>query len=710
MRPSSDPAGLLHRIPELELFCDNDGVRRAIERGDPFAVYRALAWGRLFSRFAPQHAETLSRLLGNRRLFVKPLNGAPALFRLNGCGAGVYGETELGEDGWYIKTYCFCLIFVPLFPISQYLVRDAGNGWQFAGKVPLGPIAWAWNRLVVFGVLALVLGGAASAIDASLHARVYVVSGLEQTVRVRIGAEEVTVSPALASGGVPVSVVVPTGTHAVETRAEDGRVIETGTLEARAGVDAIVWNVLGAAPVYEEDVVYSAYAGLGDDVGPEPRVHCGEQLIEVDGVEDVFTEPPASVSMDSRTSRVTRQHVDVVEGGLVTCLAWLYDHGSTDRALELTQRLAAAGVDQAGLAEVGMAMAMGATDPNVAIEATRAARDRAPEDLDAHRAYQNAMTRGGRRAEVLAEYEARLAASPGSADAEYLLLRLLPRPDAVARATALFAREPSYAPVLRILAHAHYQTQELEEAAARFAQLEALDPTHAHEMVDWHARALVGLGRQAEALALVERAFADAPAGLRLGLGVLHARIAEPSLGGGRDPLLDSALAEVQGASGAWLRVTGHLRIEPAELEQVPAQQQLAATIIRTAAEDPQSALRACAEASEDELRALDVETWALLYAEACRVDPMGDAATQLASASFWGTPMADAIREYVQAGSSNQELEELPLEELAGVWLARSRVSSLSEAERTELRARAARADTLGDSVARAATTWPQI
>src|SRR5687768_11550633 len=103
MRPAADPAGLLGRVPELEPLCESPSIRRAIERGDPFAVHRALFWARLFGRF-PQHRETLDLLVGHRRFFAKPLTRAPALFSVNGVGASAYGRDEIGDDGAYVLT------------------------------------------------------------------------------------------------------------------------------------------------------------------------------------------------------------------------------------------------------------------------------------------------------------------------------------------------------------------------------------------------------------------------------------------------------------------------------------------------------------------------------------------------------------------------------------------------------------------------------
>src|SRR4051794_14894021 len=89
-----DPSGLLDRIPELEgLARHSTALRRSIQRGNPHTVYRTLWWLRVFGKLRDQRT-VLDALLGQRRLFLKPIRSAPVLFTVNGCGATVYGSTD----------------------------------------------------------------------------------------------------------------------------------------------------------------------------------------------------------------------------------------------------------------------------------------------------------------------------------------------------------------------------------------------------------------------------------------------------------------------------------------------------------------------------------------------------------------------------------------------------------------------------------------
>jgi hypothetical protein len=168
-QPMRDPAGLLERAPELaDLALAHPSLRRAIERGNAHATYGALWWGRLLGRLKA-HRQTVDALLSHRRLFVSPLQRMPVLHTVNGMGAALYGTSDADADGTYVKTHFLVFVFVPFFPLSQYLVRDADRGWYFLGKVPMSAPVRLWNRLVVSGILLALAAGAFEAFHASRH-------------------------------------------------------------------------------------------------------------------------------------------------------------------------------------------------------------------------------------------------------------------------------------------------------------------------------------------------------------------------------------------------------------------------------------------------------------------------------------------------------------------------------------------------------------
>lgn len=182
-----DPAGLVRRIPELKPLCEDPGVLHAIERGDPFRLYRALLWARWLGRLR-SHRELIDALLRQRRLFARPLNGSLWLGTVNGFGATLLGSADPDpQDGTHIATHCLVALFaIPLLPLGAYVVRPSADshmmrrGWTLFARVPLGLLPWLWTRALALAVMALVVFGAAKAFLASRYQDVRGVNGIEQ--------------------------------------------------------------------------------------------------------------------------------------------------------------------------------------------------------------------------------------------------------------------------------------------------------------------------------------------------------------------------------------------------------------------------------------------------------------------------------------------------------------------------------------------------
>lgn len=98
---------------------------------------------------APPNPDPLSDLF-KRFPRMRRVNSAPWLATFNGFGFTVYGQRDADyESGTYVKSHCFCALFLPLLFFGSYRVADAqGGGWYFVGKEPLSSVAKAWNGLV----------------------------------------------------------------------------------------------------------------------------------------------------------------------------------------------------------------------------------------------------------------------------------------------------------------------------------------------------------------------------------------------------------------------------------------------------------------------------------------------------------------------------------------------------------------------------------
>ncbi len=81
---------------------------------------------------------------------MRPTNGAPAMFTLNGVGTKLYGERDYDDEtGTHVATLCVVVLFIPVFMLSAYRVaRAGGRKWYFLGKVPLSGLARSYNYAV----------------------------------------------------------------------------------------------------------------------------------------------------------------------------------------------------------------------------------------------------------------------------------------------------------------------------------------------------------------------------------------------------------------------------------------------------------------------------------------------------------------------------------------------------------------------------------
>lgn len=81
---------------------------------------------------------------------LRPIQGAPVLFRINGCGFSVVGTRDRDPaTGTYLTTYVFCIVFIPVLALTAYRVADApGGGQYYLGREDLSGFAKGWNMLL----------------------------------------------------------------------------------------------------------------------------------------------------------------------------------------------------------------------------------------------------------------------------------------------------------------------------------------------------------------------------------------------------------------------------------------------------------------------------------------------------------------------------------------------------------------------------------
>jgi hypothetical protein len=686
-----DPAGLLTRIQELEPLCSDPRIRRAIEKGDPFKVYRALWWARLTGKLVA-HRRTLDLLLAHRRAFAKPLGGrTPMLGTFNGFGATLLGGSEQEPDGTSIATHCVVALFVlPVFPLGAYVVAGGerkvlSTSWTIFARVPLGTFAWLSRRAVAFAMVAAVAWAGATALWNTRHRAVTVVNGLAVPVRATLGSETREVAP-----GATVTLGAPVGTIRARAATASGADIESFDLPVpRPGHSLLVWNVAGAAPVYEEVVEYFAKAPDADHRGPKPSLHCGDRVLEVTGIDYFFQAPPPTVSMPKGAAVSTRRHVDIATGldgppadFCVTILLDRHREGDALRVLEARARARGLQRDDVGL----LLRVAVATGPAEGERVARSVRAAIPDDVMVQRSYQFALEAAGKLPELVAEYRGRAEAAPQSPTAQYLHLRLLDGAEQLAGAEAALARFPKDPDLLRLVTALRAEAGEFAGAVAAYRALRVLSPEQAAEVLHENAASLVRLGRASEALAEIAALFEALPAPMRGEPAVLYARVAALQGLQGRDALV-RRLEEK--APDPVLRARAGL--PPPSPAPKGADELVVPALYVLARKDPRAAL--------EKLRPLppalvgmqlDSATWALLFLEAVRTDVKLDPAL-LAFAPVRPRHL-ERLKSYVR-GEAGAALPAVPMEVRAAAELVRSRNAALPEPERTALAA-AARAD----------------
>src|SRR5262249_27785237 len=114
--------------------------------------------------------------------------------------------------------------------------------------------------------------------------------GLDVPVHISMGHYEQTIAP-----GQKVEAVMEKGPYRVHVTGADGATLDDDSVEVPGGTDFVAVNVLGAAPLYVEEVIYTQEHTKGRD--PEHTLYSGQKFITRDGVRWVFTTPPEQLDM-----------------------------------------------------------------------------------------------------------------------------------------------------------------------------------------------------------------------------------------------------------------------------------------------------------------------------------------------------------------------------------------------------------------------------
>ncbi|PWF55403.1 hypothetical protein C7C56_002015 [Massilia glaciei] len=692
----------MQRVPELNALTGDSRIRRAIESGDTFKVYRSLVLARLFRRL-PAHAALLRELTAERRLFAKPLKGMPSLANYNSLGFGLVGQSERDKDGVHVALHAIVALFkVPLVPLGAYVVQGTSDqGWTVYARAPLGVFGWFYARALVLALVLLAGWGAHSAYQASRIQELVLLNGFGETVSVTIDKQSVALAP---QGRLTLKVA--TGKVHGAASAGKGGLIDTFDHTLDGSSDIYVWNIAGAMPLLHNTLYYSkvkpAPGAPGRDVN---RVHCGRQFMAFDDIDHLFTEAPESVTTSDGADHTYEQlSIATKPGtpGVMLCLGYLHGNGMEANAAKAHEALAQLqGWDYQGTSTA--VLAAQSVSPAEALRVARRAVEARPDDVQIARVLQDMRDNAGESVAQLSEHRQRARKQPDSAREQYLYLSLLSGNIGQSAADAMARRFPQDPQILRSLARRKAVRADYAGASAELARLHRLSEEDAGYLIDDEARVLVALGRAPAALKLLDAALANKTSAAGPDLAADHGLVARLA---GADPerfLRANYDGDADPAKLDRSRVRAGLDLlEPASAEDNVVQIALALR------QDPGKALALAQRAGRFEMLALSGDQMGLLYGEAVR---SGRTAVSDKLAFHARINLADRVvlHQYLRGENVNLAEIDIGIDFKAAAHFIRSRNAKLSDGERAELRSRAARGDLLQGVISTAIKQWKE-
>ena len=521
---ATDSTSLLQRIPELASLQHDPALQGPIDRNDLGALYAAL----LRARTREEHAVNrplIDRLLGDRRLFLEPAS-PPTLSTINGVGTRLYGESERAPDGTHIATQYLTFVYVPVFPLSSYLVRKGDrNSWYFLGRVPFSGVQRLWRRAATGVAILAAIAAAGFGAFALQHHEVWFANGLPAAVQVQVGSSHLEVAPHSAS-----PITLENGKHKVEVKLK-GEVIDQGELEVIRGIDAQVWNIGGAAPVYSELTHYA------ESNAPPPSEHtsyCGQTLIHVADAQDFFHPSPDKTDVPKGGS-ATRRLVTLDEGEAEpVCAGELLEARKPDEAYRMARLFVLASTRDADLLWFSsVANAAGKSADARPLLAARAAAPNA--SVTAQRAFQTVRIQLDEGQAVLDEARKGWKKSLRDPVAAYLYARLVDRDEALAILEPLL-KDPKLAQpdILQLAGEQEWSAHDAPAASAAFARLEAVDEAEWSEVLEEHMESLAAQGLFGDANTLLLKHAAKLTGDEFYSAARISAWLGD--LGGGKEP------------------------------------------------------------------------------------------------------------------------------------------------------------------------------
>jgi tetratricopeptide (TPR) repeat protein len=502
------------------------------------------------------------------------------------------------------------------------------------------------------------------------------------------------------------------GLHRVEVRTVDGKPLEQGELYVQSNLDrAVVWNVLGAAPLYMQSYVYTRRARSSSR--PLVTTYAGTRLVDQEHVDYLFATPPRSISTKGGGS-VTKVQLAEAPGGWRTSLTVLENEERYALLAKLGEALLQVDPTREEPFEAALKGWYHQEGPEAALAFLRRTMKAHPDLLPAHEKYQQFLQALGERERVRGFYAGLLEKAPASDSVvvQFLLAGVEPPAEALARLEKLVEQEPTRGRLRRERARLRFLTGRYEDAVADYeALLEPKKPVEP-DVASAYLRSLVALGRAPAALTLAA-GFGEAEAKPDWRIVILYGRLSgfvpeaewpkdlpffvERANAGRSDRLIP-----------VWIAARLGQEVSEADLRALPDDEMRQALAIQKAAwKSAEQAWRESHNASVSTLEMLDTSTTLLLAAEFERVG-----ATALAGKLFGTlalhTPLSrEELRTAVFAPEGEAVLAHLDPEWRAAVLLARARRMDAQGLDSRDTYAAVARSDILQGVVTSAMRQW---
>ncbi len=482
------------------------------------------------------------------------------------------------------------------------------------------------------------------------------------------------------------------GPHTIDVRGERGQSVETSVVMLRGHGWLTVYNVLGLAPVYFERIVYSRYAAPSE----LNEVACGKRFVEFEDVDYRWVDPPQVLSIDSKTSSVTKRHLGLAKGGLRACVGYAYQ-----RDVPFDEG-AAAHFDEGEPPDAQHWRSTGlvlAHERAEALALVRRALAAEPRSVEWHREWQDLFLMQGDEASVRPEYDARAQADGATADDLYLAIRLAPHAEQLERSAGALKRFPESGWLRWAYALALADADRGAEALPHFERLlnDPSDlPAPIKGSVAEHRVAILGrLGRTGEAKSALALTQTSSPN--------LKCELMARSLGGpavtpnGPSPFVVLLEAKEHGVPYPPLDVANHEARAPRDAKELAVDSLWG----------PDVGLRRAAKASPLLLRMMPLPVRLLLLSEAWRTGQT-EAARRLADATDTEVPRLDEVRRFLVTGNETAALWQCEDWSRAALWFSRARWAETPAARAHALR-RLAAVDVPGGLATLAQKQWPQ-